>query len=847
MAEEVFNFEELARLRDELEQGEERPHVLLVSGRCGFIQEIEQQRCCRFCERTIRDQSSVFEEVIRSRSRLEPHHKAQARFPDWQEAAAWTIVAVMTPKPPGFLVRHIQQKRCVVFVGAGLSAGAGLPTWKDLLLRGIQELVGSLPRGEVHQQELSDLVKWGKLLEVADFCKEKLGGAYHQFLSEQVRGDQVQKLPATHDVLMRLPFSAWVTTNYDKLLERAYAQVKGGGSPKTLTHKDTEALGRLLFDGGPFILKAHGDIDRPETVVLTSRDYSEIIHANPAFNEIFSGLLLTKALLFVGYSLSDPDFRLLMDRQLTHFKGFVPERYALMTGVGEVEQDVLWRTARIRVISYDNTSKTHAEVLEFLKALETEVLPKFVPEAFSAPEEPSHAPSSSAPVLESMPPPQSVPSPAPGVAQSWQVTSHNAAAGSGPGHPAPVSRVAELLRQAEEDEAHVSQTEPPPRHAPVPQPAAARVPAAAPARVVVPLTPHRLHIEPMEGGIQLRLLPGDAASAVLGALPPSLSEEVEGALPESGAEGAKSIAARSVALAQSLFQKHLPRELLQALDAQDASAQAPLVLHIAPSLARFPWELLPAGSEPVCLKRRVSRAPTGVPAQVRGTPAVRFSPRILLVEGMSRDGSVRRRELERLRALTAGGAVSCSVLQGSQATFPRFMEALRADQMDELPDLLHYTGELGFAGSEPCLQLRDGPLPLAALRSVLSQGRLPFLVINAPGSAYGSMFRLVAQGRLALRLPKPGPYALESGQGFMELAMQQGVGAFVGLFEQPEASAGADFMVQLHRALLMGQTLGDAVLMARREVHDKLPTEPTPLLYVLSGDGGLQLLRSQPR
>lgn len=747
----------------------------------------------------------------------------------------------MTPKPPGFLVRHIQQKRCVVFVGAGLSAGAGLPTWKELLLRGIQELVGSLPKGEIHQEELTNLVKWGKLLEVADFCKEKLGSAYHQFLSEQVRGDQVQNLPPTHDVLMRLPFSAWVTTNYDKLLERAYSQVRGGGSPKTLTHKDTEALGRLLFDGGPFILKAHGDIDRPETVVLTSRDYSEIIHANPAFNEIFSGLLLTKALLFVGYSLSDPDFRLLMDRQLTHFKGFVPERYALMTGVGEVEQDVLWRTARIRVISYDNASRKHAEVLDFLKALEAEVLPKPTLEPFMVPSESAQPPESgSAPVLESMPSRQASPAPAAAV-QSWHVTSHNVSAGSGPGSSVPGSRLAELFLQGDEEPA-VRSPAPPPR-GPVPQPAA-HVPAAAPAPVVVPLAPHRLHIEPVEGGIQLRLIRGDTAPVVQGTVPTRRGDEAWLALKED--KGAEATAAHSLALTQGLLQRDVPREVLAALEAQDASAQAPLVLHIDPVLDRFPWELLPAGAEPVCLKRRVSRAPVGIPAQVRGTPSVRSSPRILLIEGMSHDGSLRRRELERLHALYAASPSSCTVLQGSEATFRHAMEALRAEQTDELPDLVHYTGELSQTGFGPCMLLRDGPLPVGALRSVLSQGRLPFLVMNTPSSAY-EYLPFLKQGRRALRLPLPllWPDTFDQREGFMELAVQQGVGAFVGAFSWPDVSVGADFMVQLHRALLMGLPIGDAVLQARRELHAKLPDDPTPLLYVLSGDGDLRLARSQ--
>ena len=58
--------------------------------------------------------------------------------------------------------------------------------------------------------------------------------------------------------------------------------------------------------------------------MLTTRDYQEIIHANPAFNSIFSAILLTKAVLFVGYSINDPDFRLLLDRQLTMFRGNIP-------------------------------------------------------------------------------------------------------------------------------------------------------------------------------------------------------------------------------------------------------------------------------------------------------------------------------------------------------------------------------------------------------------------------------------------------------------------------------------------------------------------------------------------
>jgi hypothetical protein len=743
----------------------------------------------------------------------------------------------MTPKLPGLLVRYIQQKRCVAFVGAGLSAGAGLPAWGPLLLKGIDELVVSLPESEAHQEELRGLVKRGKLLEVADFCKEKLGAAYHQFLTDQVRGDQV-RLPRTHDVLMRLPFSAWVTTNYDKLLERAYSEVKGG-FPKTLTHKDTEALGRLLFDGGQFILKAHGDIDRPETVVLTSRDYSEIIHANPSFNEVFSGLLLTKALLFVGYSLSDPDFRLLMDRQLTHFKGFVPERYALMSGVGPVERDVLWRTARIQVIPYVNQSGTHEEVLHFLEALKAATLPE--------------APHAGAPVKLGVPAPASAPPQSTGI-HSFNVSGKPRMGMPLPGAPnhleslpvpagfparpqmgaSPAGGGSGRASEVDDDLSMVVRS--PTLSAEVDDDLSIDVPSAT---LSSPTAPHQLLIELEAGRLQLRLLGADAVPLAQGIAPTRLNEDVWLSLTKAVEAGSKSHAWLYSHLVK-LFAEHLPREVLDALGKQGVSSLPPLVLAPAPELARFPWELLPLQGAPVCLKRRVVRAPVGVSVQVRGAPQVRAAPRLLLVEGVSGGGG----ELERLARLYEGvPGFSCTVLRGVDATFARVMGELD----DALPDLFHYTGDIGQLDGELYLNLPgDMDLSLGALRSVFGRGRLPFLVINAPSSAfapYAFGVTPVKQGYQRLPVPHSRAAIFEGRDGFMGLATQLGVGAFVGAIDKPDANAGRGFMVALHRALLTGLPVSDAVRAARKETWTL--EDPTAFQYVLSGDGELQLWDSR--
>jgi len=270
----------------------------------------------------------------------------------------------MMPRPPASLVHYLRDKRCALFCGSGLSAWAKLPTWSQLLIDTVRELAQETP-DDPNQEELRRLNEAGKLLDIADHCKVALGQRYNEILSEQLRG-ATGEIPEPHKIIVKLPFSAVVTTNYDKLLERAYAEV--GNLPKTPTHRDIDILGPLLFDGSFFILKAHGDIDRPDSMILTTSDYQELIHTNAAFNSFFSALLLTKCVLFIGYSLSDPDFRLLLDRQLTVFSGNIPNRYALMTGVGNVEREVLWRTARIRVIPYEEGK--HEQVLEFLRILD---------------------------------------------------------------------------------------------------------------------------------------------------------------------------------------------------------------------------------------------------------------------------------------------------------------------------------------------------------------------------------------------------------------------------------------------------------------------------------------------
>jgi len=99
-------------------------------------------------------------------------------------------------------------------------------------------------------------------------------------------------------LLASLPSKEAVTTNFDELFETA-----ARANDRTLA-----VLPSQPASDGRWLLKLHGTVSKPETIVLTRSDFLEIPHTYGALIGLVQGLLLTRYMLFVGYSLSDEDF-----------------------------------------------------------------------------------------------------------------------------------------------------------------------------------------------------------------------------------------------------------------------------------------------------------------------------------------------------------------------------------------------------------------------------------------------------------------------------------------------------------------------------------------------------------
>jgi len=180
--------------------------------------------------------------------------------------------------------------RLVVFLGAGASMGAGLPSWSELLAA----LAERADLDQAQKEELGHLEPRdaGRILD------QRLAGqgGLDKAVAEET---SAMRCSPVHQLIASLPITEAVTTNYDDLFEAAWSAA--GLSPRILPWE-------AFADERPWLLKLHGSINQPESIVLSRDDYLRFEGEGVALAGIVQAMLLTRHMLFVGYSLSDDNF-----------------------------------------------------------------------------------------------------------------------------------------------------------------------------------------------------------------------------------------------------------------------------------------------------------------------------------------------------------------------------------------------------------------------------------------------------------------------------------------------------------------------------------------------------------
>jgi hypothetical protein len=213
----------------------------------------------------------------------------------------------------------VRERTCILFLGAGVHAPPPPGSPFEYPVEQRPPLGGDL------SQRLADEIGLDgdsgedprKLARVALFYE--IARSRRELVRAVAREIQDGKHPSPLlGALARLDFPIVVTTNFDRLFERALAA--SGKEPRVSVYTRDRQPAVDFRDPTPdcpIVFKVHGDVDRAETMVLTDEDYIEFV-LRMSDKEPYDPIPLTLkyhlkgwTTLFIGYSLLDYNLRLL--------------------------------------------------------------------------------------------------------------------------------------------------------------------------------------------------------------------------------------------------------------------------------------------------------------------------------------------------------------------------------------------------------------------------------------------------------------------------------------------------------------------------------------------------------
>ncbi|MFL4977084.1 MAG: SIR2 family NAD-dependent protein deacylase [Xanthobacteraceae bacterium] len=239
----------------------------------------------------------------------------------------------MTQPIPDELAIAIKERRAILFAGAGLSMSVGLPSWQEFIDRMSEELgiAGDDARTDDHHT-------------IAEYYRIKQGsiGSLRSWMDRnwKVSEDKVRE-SKMHALIVSLDFPIIYTTNYDRNIEAAFA-AHDRDYVKVANARDIAKT----REGVTQIVKFHGDFDDDDSLVITETDYFNRLAFDSPLDIKFRSDALGKTVLFVGYSMTDLNIRLLLHKlwrtwQMSGYAKDRPKSFVFMARPDPMQQAIL--------------------------------------------------------------------------------------------------------------------------------------------------------------------------------------------------------------------------------------------------------------------------------------------------------------------------------------------------------------------------------------------------------------------------------------------------------------------------------------------------------------------------
>lgn len=206
--------------------------------------------------------------------------------------------------------KSINQKKCELFIGSGISSASGVQSWSNFLK----------PFADDIGLKLTDA---DDLPLIAQYIVNNNSGNRNIISSSIIEiFNSNYSLNDNHHAISSINVDTIWTTNYDCLIEKS---IKTRQVRVLASDRD---LGRPKTKDELEIIKIHGCVQSsPNDIVLTTEDYEKFSFNKPGLAHRLRATLADKSILFIGYGYRDPNIRTIMveasklinDNSLVHY------------------------------------------------------------------------------------------------------------------------------------------------------------------------------------------------------------------------------------------------------------------------------------------------------------------------------------------------------------------------------------------------------------------------------------------------------------------------------------------------------------------------------------------------
>lgn len=250
----------------------------------------------------------------------------------------------------------------VLLLGAGFSAiETQAPTWKQLLILLYTKLSGGTrPRSGSFYLSLDHL-------QQAQFLYDRWTKSAVAKTLQEILGETVLQPKPIHRSIVELPVASIMTTNWDSMAERA-CKMAYGTQPKAIWSDK-----QLAKSETPEVIKLHGSLEEPESLVFSEDDYYRHLAGDTKThlvrNKVLT-LLAEHSLLIFGYSLGDPDLKTMLSYLRERLRRD-PNIYMFVPNLNSSLRGYLMRRG-LTPIGYSGSSPTNASK-KFISDLHHEI------------------------------------------------------------------------------------------------------------------------------------------------------------------------------------------------------------------------------------------------------------------------------------------------------------------------------------------------------------------------------------------------------------------------------------------------------------------------------------------